>query len=158
MSYMMYLQGQDPLAPLKSVGGDLTKQVNRVGKNVKSMVSNINGITTPMIVGEGSDLKMPGSAQRIYRWIDKDGVIHFGTSKPRQDTKFQTVNINPNVNVVESLKAPVKSKQQITQKLDQVPDSDGFFPMTANPSKIKHMLDQVNTMSADRLQKLEEIQ
>ncbi len=158
MTYMTYMQGQDPLAPFRSMSSGLTEQIDQVSDRVTSMASNIKGVSTPMLNGAKDGQTTHDSRQRIYRWIGKDGVPHFGASRPDYDTKIQALNINPATNVVESFKTPTGSKQVVGQKQNQIPDSAGFMPMTANPTKIKQMLQEVNELSAFRLQKLEEIQ
>lgn len=154
MSYMMYMQGQDPLAPLRSVAGGIGDQFNQAGSSVRKSVANAG-----VMMSLDADGTTVGSTQRIYRWEDANGITHFGTFKPESDINYRTVDVNPNSNVMDAYNTPVSSPKQLTAQEGNLPGAPKVapVPMSANPSKIREMLDNVNKLSESRLQKLEAI-
>lgn len=156
MSYMMYIQGQDPLAPLKSVAGGIGDSISETSRSVKNAAANAGSIIPDQLAATGEKKE---AGRRIYRWIDSEGVTHFGTSKPDTQSPYETVSVNPNDNVMDGYRAPVETKTEVTAKADPVarPDFSSGAPMSANPAKIREMLDNVNDLSDARLQRLENI-
>ncbi len=156
MSYMMYMQGQDPLAPLKSVASGIGDQFNRTGRSVKSAASNFGDLTDSLASENNNDADTGGSNRRIYRWVNADGVIHFGTSKPESETRVTALDINPDENIMDSFKSPERPRSQVAAKMETVPTS-GVMPISANPVKVKQMLQEASDLNAARLQQIENI-
>ncbi len=47
---------------------------------------------------------------QVYKWRDKNGVMQFGSTPPPGVSNAQQVELNPNSNVVEAVKVPVKEE------------------------------------------------
>lgn len=147
MSYMLSMQGQDPLAPLEHVASGIGRDAGQAGDAVSRAASEASGY-----------FAVEASAQRIYRWVDADGITHFGTEKPLDSVAFSTVNVDPNANVMQAYRAPAKSRDQQPEVTSEVRASAQGMPgMTANPLEVRQMLEQVNVTAEQRLQQLENI-
>lgn len=109
----------------------------------------------------GNQAKKPMSAERVYRWVDKDGVTHFGTFKPDGKVAFETIRVNPNHNIMDPFKQPVPETTEVTAKVQtQLPSNspENLMPMSANPLEIKEMLNNIEGLNTSRLQQLQSIQ
>ncbi|MCB1754563.1 MAG: DUF4124 domain-containing protein [Gammaproteobacteria bacterium] len=155
MSYMMYLQGQDPLMPLKSVANGLGGQYDEASRSVRRSLTGA-GDALSFDVGDEEN-----STQRIYRWVDADGVTHFGTYRPAADTAYQTVKLDPGRNVMDAYPLPLPDphKKRLTAQVEASPQvaDRSALPMSANPAEINQKLTDVKQLSEARLQALEAI-
>jgi hypothetical protein len=149
MSYMMYTQGQDPLMPLKSVASGLSKQFKQAGKAVSDTGSKIV---------DGSVGQRP-TLQRIYSWVDEQGITHFGTSRPVGNVGFSTVHVDPNANVMDALNVPVKVLAKEKSSITKAPEPNmaAAMPMTANPMEVKKMMKDIEKINAARMQQIDQI-
>ena len=156
MSYMMYIQGQDPLTPLKTVAGGIEDSISQTGRSVRKAAAEAGGLLNEPLAEAGESKE---TGRRIYRWVDENGVTHFGTSRPETQAAFETLSVNPDHNVIDGFEAPKPRHQQVTARAEQPvrPDFSNGAPMSANPAKIREMLDNVNELSDSRLQQLESI-
>ncbi|HBR98398.1 MAG TPA: hypothetical protein DD979_13645 [Gammaproteobacteria bacterium] len=151
MSYTLHLQGGDPMMPLKTVAGGIGDQLSETGRSLRDSAGNLMATEGPELINE-----KPAS-RRIYRWVDAEGVTHFGTSRPAAQVPFETVSVNPASNLMDGLRPP---QTQVTAKADTAqaaPQMPSAMPMSANPAEIRQMLQGVEQMSESRLQQLESI-
>lgn len=155
MSYMTYTQGKDPMMPFKNAASNIGGSFFSAANSVKDGVSGAGALL-------GSDqAKKPMSAERVYRWVDRDGVTHFGTFKPDEQVAFETIRVNPNHNIMDPFKLPVPETTEVTaqaptQMSREFPKNP--MPMSANPLEIKEMLNNIEDLNASRLQQLQSIQ
>lgn len=148
MSYMMSMQGQDPLAPLKHVASGIGHDVGQSTDAVARAASEASGYFS----GDAP------SSQRIYRWVDKQGVTHFGTEKPVDAVAFSEVDVDPNANVMQAYRpARTAAPTAPVQARTGAPGATAMPGMTANPLQVREMLDQVNATAQERLNTLEAI-
>lgn len=150
------MQGKDPFMPFKSVASSVGGSFFSAADSVKEGVADAGALF-------GGDLsKAPMSAERVYRWVDKDGVTHFGTFKPDEQVAFETIRVNPNHNIMDPFKPPEPKATEVTAQVSTEAVSNTSptspVPMSANPLEIKEMLKGIEDLNSSRLQQLESIQ
>lgn len=154
MSYMMYMQGNDPFMPFKNAASS-------VGGSLFSAADSLKGVADAGAFFVGDRASKPMSAERVYRWVDKDGVTHFGTFKPDDQVAFETIRVNPNHNIMDPFKPPESQATEVTAQADVAVSSAlpaSPMPMSANPLEIKEMLKGIEDLNTSRMQQLESIQ
>jgi len=148
---MMIVQGGgNPIESLKGMTSGFTDKLSNTRKSIE-------GFATPLL-GSSDGLRSTASTQRIYRWTDKNGGIHFGTTRPDDDVTVKALMINPNSNVMDSYKSHENKQQTASVEPSQITSGGGFMPMSANPVKIKEMLEQAQKSNQARLQQIDAIQ
>ena len=65
---------------------------------------------------------------QVYKWRDKEGVMQFSNEPPPNDVDVQQIELDPNSNVLEAVKAPVKEESKAKVKAD-----------VSNPHSVKGM-------------------
>ncbi|MDO6460568.1 DUF4124 domain-containing protein [Granulosicoccaceae sp. 1_MG-2023] len=149
MSYMMSLQGQDPAA----VFGSLSREAGQSLEGSAGAVARA--------AGEAAGYFSPEqTAQRIYRWVDADGVTQFGTEKPPGPVAFSELNVDPDVNVMQPYRAPRNAQTAAPRAGGTVaqPSAAPVTPgLTANPLQMQQMLEQVNSSAEQRLEMIDRI-
>ncbi len=152
---MMYMQGKDPFTPFKSAASDMGGSFFSATDSLKDSVAGAGALLS------GEQVKQPKSAERVYRWVDKNGVTHFGTVKPDDQVAFETIRVNPNHNIMDPFKQPVPKTTEVTaQGSANTPSTmpTSPMPMSANPLEVKEMLNGIEDLNTSRLQQLQSIQ
>jgi len=53
---------------------------------------------------------------KIYRWRDKNGVMQFSNVPPPTDRKVERVDVDPNSNLMQAVKVPIKEVAVVSSK------------------------------------------
>lgn len=89
LSYVMYLQGQDPFALL-------TAPFER-----EQAAAGLPGATPA--VPAGKPLRTIDATSRVYRWRDADGNMHFSDTPPGDGAGFESIEIDPDANLIKGV-------------------------------------------------------
>ena len=95
--------------------------------------------------------------QTFYKWHDAKGNLHFSDQPPKGHTaQLETVEVNPNTNLIPGVKAPPPQPQQ---KPAQEATATSL-PSPYSPDQIKRLFDEahkIKQQSEQRNKQLEEI-
>jgi len=114
-SYMLYMNGGDPLKLLKMATGGVGSQasglLDSARENSQAMLDGIQD----GIGGDGE--AAPARSPTVYRWVDAGGSTHFGTSPPTDARQVVQMSVDPDRNVIPTRKvsqqaAPVNNEIQ----------------------------------------------
>lgn len=117
MSYGVYLRGGDPGALWQGAvqaGGD---RFSRLIAGVRQDASQAVSALTESTGRPEAPVEAAGKTA-VYTWQDADGVAHFSSHKPA-GIDAGTMLIDPNVNVLAPVKAPLEQHAEVVQ---EVPD------------------------------------
>jgi hypothetical protein len=65
----------------------------------------------------------PSSSQTYYKWQDEQGQWHYGDQPPTTPNKVSTLQVNPNTNIIQSLKIePDTEESQQANQQKKLPD------------------------------------
>jgi|TARA_R110001599_G_C12015699_1_gene638483 hypothetical protein len=66
----------------------------------------------------------PSSSQTYYKWQDDQGQWHYGDQPPTSPSKVSTLQVDPNTNIIQSLKIEPEIKEQPQQanQQEKLPD------------------------------------
>lgn len=98
-SYALYAAGGDPISVLKQVGGGFGERVSALSRSAGSSIDSARKKTTSTFSNDE-----PGKSQTLYRWKDADGITHFSSTPPDDGAQADTLNIDPNRNLVSAPK------------------------------------------------------
>ncbi|TVZ39792.1 uncharacterized protein DUF4124 [Alteromonadaceae bacterium 2753L.S.0a.02] len=65
-----------------------------------------------------SDLKpkLPAGKDKVYKWTDDKGVVHYSSEAPQQTTEAtETLEVDPNTNVIQGIEVPTEEKTETVQ-------------------------------------------
>ena len=95
---MIYMGKFDPVSTINSVmSGDIEMPAG-IEKIKASTVSSINKVA-------------PAEKVQVYKWRDENGVMQFSNTPP-QTGSAQSVQVDPNKNIIDAVKVPVKEEQK----------------------------------------------
>ena len=101
---LIYMGMFDPVSYFDSLFGDGVSEIStlqsKVPKNFSSVVS---------------DEKI-----QVYKWRDKNGVMQFSNTPPPTGSRVELVEINPNSNLMQAVKIPVKEEPEEVVKTKRV--------------------------------------
>jgi hypothetical protein len=103
-SYGVYMRGGDPSVMWKSVAVSGVDRVAGIFSGVQDDASRAVDALSSNASADATAGKLERS--EVYTWQDADGVTHYSTSVPSSVTA-QTVIVDPNVNVLAPVKAPL---------------------------------------------------
>lgn len=110
LTYGVYMRGGDPAAMWTSIAGKSGSQITALISGVKNDATQAASTLTQQ-VGSGTEGENAVTARtEVYTWKDAQGVTHYSTSAPT-DADARTVSVNPNVNVLAPVRAPVRISQ-----------------------------------------------
>lgn len=117
LSYGLYARGGDPGALLGSIGAGIGNQistsVSSASQNAQSVLSRAGENARNAIAQTGNTdttLEAASGQVQIYTWKDADGITHYSSEPTQNSSSLQTITVNPNVNVLAPVRAPVASK------------------------------------------------
>jgi len=100
---LIYMGKFDPVSFFDSVSSGGMSEFNalkaKAPKNLSSVVS---------------DEKV-----QIYKWRDKYGVMQFTNTPPPADKNAEQVELNPNSNIIQAVKIPVKDEPKKVAKIER---------------------------------------
>ena len=109
---MIYTGKFDPLAFIKS---DFSNQSSVLTELKAKAPENLSNVVT--------DEKV-----RVYKWRDENGLMQFSNTPPPTATDAEQVVLNPNSNLVQAVKIPVKEEPEEVAKIE-----------SPNPYSVKDM-------------------
>lgn len=105
LTYGVYLRGGDPSAMWSSVVERGLGQFDKLFANVQDDTSRAVGAITRGVNSVAAE-HQAGALTQVFTWKDDDGVTHYSTSLP-DGVVAGTVMVDPNVNVLAPVRAPV---------------------------------------------------
>ena len=145
MTWLAASQGKDPLAVFSTLSW--------------RMPDGISLPPTPDLPAL-SDL-VPGRAgtSTVYRWTDAQGTVQFSTSQPPDGTRFQTVHLDPDANVIpaiatervgtRSTASGERHKPSVTRPVTEAQ------PSRADVGQIRDQLKALDVLNTDRVRHLD---
>ncbi|MBX2880886.1 MAG: DUF4124 domain-containing protein [Granulosicoccus sp.] len=110
LSYGLYLQGADPAALWRSVGSGMNQQLanslSTVAGQATSAMNRARSSADKLLVTDRVSSPQTGT-DRVYTWVDEQGVTHFSTRRPDDISTTRMISVNPDTNVL----APVGELQ-----------------------------------------------
>jgi len=101
-----------------------------------------------------SDNPLGNGKETAYKWTDEHGVTHYSNEAPPVELAAEVLEVDPNVNVIQSVEVPKKDTRQEPSAITPV---EG--PLY-KPENIKKLIDDaknVEKVLQDRHEKQEEI-
>lgn len=98
LSYGHYMQGGDPGAIWRSVGGGISAKVASLFDGARDSVSSL-GDKVASVGDEPSSDGSPTTSTRVYTWTDAQGQTHYSQSAP-VDQQATSMMVDSNVNVL----------------------------------------------------------
>jgi len=92
---MIYMGKFDPVATINSV---MSGELPGIEKIKATTVGSINKVA-------------PAAKVQVYKWRDENGVMQFSNTPP-QAGMAQSVELDPNRNVIDAVKVPVKEEAE----------------------------------------------
>lgn len=80
--------------------------------------------------------------QKVYKWVDEHGVTQYSTEAPPQTTPTQTLELDPNTNIVQSVRMPEATPEE-TNNSPQVALPEGPI---YSPDNIKQLMDNAKNV------------
>lgn len=121
---MIYMGKFNPLAIL---GPGFTMETS-AHKNLKaSAPKNLSSVVT--------DEKV-----EVYKWRDENGVMQFSNTPPPTDSRAERVVLDPNSNLMQAVKVPVKEEPE-EKKVEQTQ-----APSPYSPKGMKKVMDDVKNV------------
>lgn len=106
-TYGVYMRGGDPAAMWAGVASKGIAQVSSLFSGVRDDAGRAVGAVSSTLGSSGS----VGSEQtHVFTWQDAEGVTHYSTTAP-EDIEAKTVTVNPNVNILAPVRAPLRQPQ-----------------------------------------------
>ena len=123
---------------------------------LQGMVDRVSSkdISLPDISTISSDIKtvLPNKT-KIYSWRDKEGNMHFTNVPPENGGETDTMQVNPNMNVMQTSKPPQEEVVDSPKKEDSgVPDAQSLY----TPEGINRLLEDAKNVEAVSRQRIEE--
>ena len=101
------------------------------------------------------DIKIPdglslpaqkAAKQQVYKWKDADGVWHFSSEPPTDNSVFEQLEIDPNINVIASVpvepkEEPVGQPQESVDSGQDEDDKDNPVDFPYSPERVKKLMD-----------------
>lgn len=122
-SYGIYMRGGDPGLMWKNLASGSVDRAAGMLSGARNDASRAVGSLSSKASGDSEAGKLEST--EVFTWQDADGVTHYSTTAPASVTA-QLVTVDPNVNVVAPVKAPVmlqteKERRQTNQSSASVP-------------------------------------
>lgn len=106
LTYGFYLRGGDPGALWKGIAGKASAQVASLFSGARDDVSQAaSALSRSAADTVGSDDGRSGLTQ-VFTWKDASGMTHYSTTRPT-GVSATSVRVDPNVNVLAPVRAPV---------------------------------------------------
>ncbi|MFK7852837.1 MAG: DUF4124 domain-containing protein [Granulosicoccus sp.] len=112
-TYGVYMRGGDPAAMWKSIASGSVERAVAVFSGVQNDASRAVGTLSSAASAENGSGKLERT--QVFTWQDADGVTHYSTSAP-EHVSAQTMTVNPNVNVVAPVRAPVIARRDTNER------------------------------------------
>jgi hypothetical protein len=137
------------------------------GKDGRPLMS-LDKLKTPDIsvprlptTGLGSD---DGNKDLIYRWTDREGVIHFTNTPPPRGVEYTVKGYDPNTNLIQSVKLPQAEeppeRKPVQAATKQPPGSLREIGNPYSVEKVEKLMEDarnVQKLLEDRLERQEEL-
>lgn len=107
---MIYMGKFDPLSLIDSVMNGGVSNFEKL--KAKAPVNLKNAVTDEKV--------------QVYKWRDEHGIMQFSNTPPASIGNAQLVELNPNSNVVEAVKVPVKEKRNEAESAPAVKVSSPY--------------------------------
>ena len=94
----------------------------------------------------------------LYRWKDSDGVIQFGNEPPGGGIAFETVEVNPDANLLQAPTAAPQGQESGAEAPSASPSLPS--PLTVSPEEALQIFEdakEIREMSEERLRQHEAI-
>lgn len=113
-------------------------------------------------VNVDSMIQSEGDTEAIYKWQDQNGGWHYSNESPPEGTVFETIEVQPNANIVAAVKSPESPPTVAEQKTTPkpAPESEDEDPSLYSPDGIKKLMDDAKNVQKqldDRAKKQKEI-
>lgn len=80
--------------------------------------------------------------QTVYKWVDANGVTQYSTEAPPETTVAQTLELDPNTNIVQSVKLPEEAAEE-SKSTPQVALPEGPI---YSPDNVKQLMDNAKNV------------
>ena len=134
---MIYMGKFNPLAIL---GPGFTMETTAHKKLKASAPKNLSSVVT--------DEKV-----EVYKWRDENGVMQFSNTPPPTDSRAEKVVLDPNSNLMQAVKVPVKEEPE-EKKVEQTQAPSPYSPKTMK--KVMDDVKNVENMMQQRQQQQQE--
>lgn len=99
----------------------------------------------------------PNRGVMIYRWRGSDGEVQFGSTPPPKGVAFESVEVLPDANLIQSTTAvaPADSADEPSPATSPLPT-----PLTVSPEQLKQLFEDAHRLqqfSTERLQQQQEL-
>lgn len=94
--------------------------------------------------------------QTVYKWVDEKGVTQYSAQAPSADQQVKTLEIDPNMNIVQGLQMPEDEKEEESSKPEISMPTGPIY----SPESIKKLVDDaknIEKLLQDRMDKQEKI-
>ena len=111
----------------------------------------------PDIVTNTEPLSVSGKEDIIYKWMDKQGVLHFSSSPPPEGIEFTSKGYDPDTNLIQSVKVITEPTERLRpqQKQVQAPSDIGNPYSPAKVEKLINDAQNIEKLLNDRLKRQE---
>ncbi len=116
LSYGLYMKGGDPAGLASKVFGNMLSDMKSTASDATQSAKSL----TPAMPGAAS-----ASHTQVYKWVDENGVTHFGSNAPDNGVASK-VTINNNANVVASVRD--RRQPEVTETASGQPLVEGLPP------------------------------
>ena len=135
MTYLMYLNGQDPMAMLKKVGGNIGSQIESVGASITDLPSTASQV-------------VEGGERTFYKWRDAQGAWHYGEQPPTDAFEVKAISLKLTDNQIPAYVPPadpeepaVDAEESVLPKLNPYSPSE-IKQLFEDAEKLKETLNQ----------------
>lgn len=139
-------------------------------KTGQSPLANIDWSMPKIKVPDVSlpDVKMPdfggdteGEIATVYKWVDDDGVINYSQTKPPGVNQFDTMEVDPNTNLVQGEPLPEPEPELEKEPKEEKPPVAALPDMNLLPTpdrvqKLMQDAQNIQTQMNDRTRQLEQ--
>ncbi len=111
----------------------------------------------PDIVSDTKPKPVSGSGDIIYKWKDKQGVLHFSSSPPPEGTEFTSKGYDPNTNLIQSVKVITEPTERLRPQQQQIQTSSDIGN-PYSPAKVEKLIkdaQNIEKLLNDRLKRQE---
>lgn len=110
---------------------------------IKMPSFSLPNLTLP---GNETETRPAHQTVTLYRWQDADGSVHFGSEVPAAGIPYQTIEVHPDANLIQSTppNTPQEGEKQAPSSSQAVvkEPSAPTLPLSLSPERIQQLIEQ----------------
>lgn len=83
-----------------------------------------------------------GGKQTVYKWVDENGVTQYSAEAPAADQQVKTLELDPNMNIVQAVQMPEDEKEEEPSKPEFSMPTGPIY----SPESIKKLVDDAKNI------------